>query len=160
MKNYNNFIKIDKNKLETALFIIISSGVTKIEDISKVFYLSDFNHLEKYGRTITGIKYQKNGKSVISQDILEMINQHPHNFTIDENLDIKSNGSIDLDELSQSDITELYHYLNNKEDLNTPLNDNKINFDLIKEGKTIDYYEIIMKMDNNKDLLGYLNNRH
>lgn len=163
-KRLNNLKKFDLDEVKTlnSLVLIIEDfSFLKLEDIFQIFYLSDFRHLNYYGRTISGCKYQKNNDIVSSNDILEVIQKYDNIFKMDEGGKVSivaSNAVIDLDELSKSDIKVLLHSVGLYRNRTIVTNVFKMSFPLLEECETIDYYDIISKMDCSESLIEYIIN--
>lgn len=150
----NKTLKLDESKIATILTLIINNtGKRTLDEICEVLYIADYNHLLKYGRTLAGVRYQKNSSSVTSNYLLNFISSN--DFFAIENKIVTSIYECKLGNLSKSDTNEITTALSEMNSLDSI---EKMNFEGLEDGQLIDLSLIIEKMPCAKDLTDHLMN--
>lgn len=154
----NRLFKLKKDKLLVALNVITEElEQVSLEDLSKILFLADFRHLNYYGRSIAGVLYQKSENGVTSEHIIDLVKSSDV-FEIDDDNFVSSKKRPDLDELSKSDVKEICYFTDRFKNNVIVLHESKYSFPNLAIGETIDYYDVIRKMDAADALIDHLLN--
>lgn len=143
---------------ESMLHIIEELGRCDKDTIINLFYLSDIEHLKKFGRPITGIDYIKEEYGIFSDDLQNVLeNMITEGDCYKSDNKFIASRSADLFELSISDVKifdeMILNFKNNNLDIkNQAWHDTEIN--------NIITLKTIIKEIGDKNLLEYVYNRH
>ena len=135
-------MQFDIDKAKASIKFLIGFGDIPLEQAIDLLYIADYNHINKYGRTIFGGTYMAELTGIESTKKKEFLS-----------IDTKEYSASNYDNLSFSDTAALSYAISFKKDYTKQLKD-KVWEESIsgKDGNLIDQFRMAKFMDNADDL--------
>jgi uncharacterized phage-associated protein len=154
---------LQKDKaVNSLLYVVNILGKVDKHKVAKILYFADQKHLVKYGRPIIGDTYIKMNFGPVPSYILNIMNNELGEISkvivVVDKYNLKALQTVDLDQLSESEIECLNESITENKDLDfDTLTKKSHDYAYNKASWTIDFLDMARALKAGDEMLSYIN---